>query len=332
MIAFGIIGVFLVVLIILIINQMEQNKTSAKDFFFHLGAMVALYVVVGTFLNLIFSIINHAYPDTNYYSYYYGGGPEISFAVATLIVVFPILLLLSWINHRSYESDPMKRGLPIRKWLTYLTLFVAGAVLAGDLVSVLYKFLDGQDLTVAFLLKAFSVLVVAGLVFGFYFQDIRDRISKSKEKVWAVGTAAILLVSIVLGFAVIGSPRTQRILRLDEQKITDLQNIQWQVINYWQVNGFIPNEMPNLPNDPQNSDLYEYRDTGYEYRKTGDLSFELCAGFNREKSVPQNQRMVGEGPYFKGGMNQNDNWDHPAGWYCFPREIDPIAYPTSVRG
>lgn len=301
-----------------------ESKTSAKDFFFHLGAMVALYVTVGTFLNLLFSVINHAFPDTNYYSYYYyGSSPEISFAVATLIVVFPILLILSWFNHRSYDFDPIKKNLPIRKWLTYLTLFVAGAVLAGDLVSVLYKFLDGQDLTVAFLLKALSVLVVAGLVFGFYFQDIRDRISKSQEKIWAVGTALILLAAIIWGFAVIGSPRTQRLLRQDDQKIRDLQNIQWQVINYWQVNGVIPNEMPNLPVDLQG-------DT-YEYRKTGELSFEICAGFNKE-TTSLNQRMPIEGPYFKGGIMPNDNWEHPAGWYCFERVIDTIAYPTSVRG
>jgi len=34
-----------------------ENKTSAKDFFLHLGAIVALYAVVISFLNLTFKII-----------------------------------------------------------------------------------------------------------------------------------------------------------------------------------------------------------------------------------------------------------------------------------
>ena len=305
---------------------MEQNRTSAKDFFLHLGSIVALYVVAGNFINLLFKIINEAYPEVAAYSYYYYQGvSQISLSVATLIVVFPVFVLLSRMVHKTYEESPEKKSLGIRKWLTYITLFVAGIMLVGDLVTVLYKFLDGQDLTAAFLLKALVVLLVSGAVFGFYLQDIRDQVSQKARNIWAVAIGCLLLVAIILGFSVIGSPKTQRLLREDDRKISDLQNMQWQVINYWQVNAFIPNEMPNLPLDPQG-------DNTYEYRKTGELSFELCAGFNKEDNIPQNQRVPIEGPYMKGDVMRSDNWEHPAGWHCFSRQIDPIAYPTSVRG
>jgi hypothetical protein len=303
------------------------SGTSAKDFFLHLGSIVALYVVSGNFISLLFIIINKAYPEVSNYNYYFysQGGSEISLPVATLIIVFPVFVLLSRWVHRTYEESPLKKHLSIRKWLTYITLFAAGVMLVGDLVTVLYKFLDGQDLTAAFLLKALTVLLVSGAVFGFYLQDIRDRVSQKARNIWAVAVGCLLLVAIILGFSVIGSPQTQRLVRQDNQKITDLQNLQWQVINYWQVNGMIPESMPNIPVDTQTG-------TPYKYQKMGEMRFQICAQFNREFAGGKYPGTMMEGPYFKGGMMQNDNWVHGMGWHCFDREIDPIAYPTQVRG
>src|SRR3990167_3633568 len=166
-----------------------ENRASAKDFFLHLGAIVALYVIAGNFINLLFRIINKAYPEVASYNYYFQSGSEISLPVATLIIVFPIFVILSSLVNKIYEITPEKRELGIRKWLTYITLFVAGIMLAGDLITVLYKFLDGQDLTSAFLLKAIIVLLVAGAVFGFYLQDIRDKISSRSRKILAISVA-----------------------------------------------------------------------------------------------------------------------------------------------
>lgn len=298
-------------------------STTAKDFFLHLGAMVALYTVVISFLNLVFTIINKAFPEITTYYGYFRSGSEISLPVATLIIVFPIFIVLSYFVQKTYTESPEKKDLPIRKWLTYITLFIAGIILAGDLVTVLYKFLDGQDLTLGFLLKALSVLLVSALVFGYYLNDIREKIPSSRRKFWAIVSGIVILVFIIIGFSVIGSPRTQRLMRHDDQKVADLQNLQWQVINYWQMNGSIPETMPNIEVDGQSQ-------KPYEYRKTGTMSFEICAEFNKENNM-QNKSLA-EGPYYKGGLMQNDNWDHDAGKKCFQRTIDPLMYPTQVRG
>src|SRR3989344_1993039 len=100
-----------------------SGRASAKDFFLHLGSIVALYVVVGNFINLLFKIINQSFPEVVSYSYYFGGGSQISLSVATLIIVFPIFVLLSWTTHQTYEQSPEKKSLSVRKWLTYITLF-----------------------------------------------------------------------------------------------------------------------------------------------------------------------------------------------------------------
>lgn len=301
-----------------------SSKTSAKDFFLHLGAIVGLYATVISFVNLAFKIINKSFPEVGSSVYAWGGGSEISMPVATLIVFFPLFILLTRYVNKIYMQNPAKKEIWVRKWLTYITLFVAGIILAIDLVTVIYKFLDGQDLTAAFLLKALTVLVVAGCVFGYYLQDIRDRVSSKARRLWAIIVAVIILVFIILGFGILGSPKEQRFLRQDAQKVSNLQEIQWQVINYWQTYGSIPETLPNIPLDPQTGNPYVYK-------RTGNMTFQLCAEFNRESPYGDNVR-VPEVAYPLKGVMPNDNWEHSAGLQCFDRKIDPIAYPTQIRG
>jgi len=304
-----------------------ESKTSAKDFFLHLGAIVALYTVVISFLNLVFKIINKAFPEVANYNYYFSGGSEISMPVATLIIVFPIFVLLSWLVYKTYVSDPTKKSLAVRKWLTYITLFVAGIILVGDLVTVLYKFLDGQDLTAAFLLKALAVLVVAGFVFGFYLQDIRDRVSSKQRKVWAIVAGVVVLLAIILGFKVLGSPANQRMLREDNQKVMDLQSMQWEVINSWQQAGTLPETFSSMEITNPFKGAEEIAEL-YEYKKTGPINYELCATFNKESMMQNRGGMM---TYPTKGIPQSESWDHGAGHHCFARTIDTISYPVINR-
>lgn len=321
------------IVIILIIIIMENTKTSVKDFFLNLGAIVALYTTVISLLNLLFTVINNAYPQINS-GYLYIGSQSISMPVATLIIFFPIFILLMWLLERGYKIEPEKKHLGVRRWLTYITLFVAGIVLAGDLVTVLYYFIDGQELTTGFILKIISVLVVILAVFLYYISDIRNKLTGVSRKIWLGVSVVIVLGSIIWGFAILGSPRTQQLIKYDSQKVTDLQNIQYQVINYWQMNGTIPTSLADIkssqqyviiPTDPQSK-------TTYEYNKTGQMTFDLCAEFNKENTTNQNQYPAPISYPVKGGLIQNDNWNHPAGHQCFSRVIDPVAYPTQVRG
>lgn len=302
-----------------------ESKTTAKDFFLHLGAIAGLYAVAIAFVSLLFTVINEAYPVIDQYSYYYS--PSISLPMATLIIIFPVFLLLSRLAYGTYETDPAKKDLAIRRWLTYITLFVAGIILAGDLVTVLYKFLDGQDLTTAFLLKALVVLLLTGAVFKFYLDEIRDKITSGARRIWVIVVSIVIIIAIVLGFSVIGSPRTQRLIRYDSQKVADLQNIQWQIISIWQRKGVLPQTLAEMddpissyvtPNDPQTGEVYEYKLTGL-------TTFELCANFNLDLEAstanPNTRATMSIDPYSK-----TDHWDHASGRHCFSRTIDTALY------
>jgi len=326
----------LVVLLVLIFRNMENSKTTAKDFFLHLGVMVSLYTITISFINLIFKIINKALPEINSNAYAWGTGSQISMPIATLIVFFPIFVVLSKMVHKIYTQNSDKKDLPIRKWLTYVTLFIAGVALSSDLVTVLYKFLDGQNLTFAFILKALTILIVAGAIFWFYIQDIREKISPKQKKVWVIAIGTVILIAIITGFSIVGSPKTQRLIKYDNQKIEDLKDIQWQVIDYWQINGKLPKSLSEMSESQQRRGVIIPKDpqlkTNYEYRQTDTMNFELCAEFNKE-DLTKNFYFKGEAQaLIEESIIQNNNWNHGSGRVCFPRVIDHEIYPTQVRG
>src|SRR3989344_9644469 len=120
-----------------------MSKMTAKDFFLHIAVIALLYTGTIALLNILFRVINVAFPQVSQYSYY--DSTSISLPVATLIVVFPLFLFLANILRKGYNEDPSRKEYAVRKWLIYITLFIAGGVLAGDLITVLYYFLDGQE-------------------------------------------------------------------------------------------------------------------------------------------------------------------------------------------
>ena len=60
----------------------------------------------------------------------------------------------------------------------------------------------------------------------------------------------------------------------------------------------------------------------YGYRVTGDLTFQLCATFNKAS------RTRGDGPRFAPAGVTNDSWRHDAGEFCFDRTVDPAFFPV----
>ena len=61
----------------------------------------------------------------------------------------------------------------MRKWLTYLTLFIGASVLLGDVIALVNGVLKG-DPTLRFLLKCLVVGAIAGTAFAYYLADLRQ--------------------------------------------------------------------------------------------------------------------------------------------------------------
>lgn len=309
-------------------NQVQNSvvshpRTNAKDFFLHLGTMVALYSVAISLVNLLFTVINKAYPQVTGYNYaVYSNSYSISFPVSMIIIMFPIFILLMWLLEKTYITEPEKRNLGIKKWLTYITLFVSGLITTGDLITVVYYFIDGQELTTGFLLKVLSVFSVSFLVFMYYITDIRGKLSSMSRKVWVIASAVVILGAIITGFSVLGSPRTQQLIKYDTQKVSALQNLNNEISYYYQLNKSLPEKISDLPNTYLQF-VDQQSQKPFDYKKTGDMTYELCADFNKDSKESGTQVSM---PVYYDGYNRvtQASWEHPAGQYCFMRTVVPV--------
>lgn len=153
----------------------DQQKTSPKDIFLHLLAILTLYASAIAFITLIFQYINLSLPDPLETQRGFGlqsAFQGIRWSIASLIVIFPVYLFSSWHLNKGYAKLPEKRNLRIRKWLIYFTLFAAALIIIGDLVALIFNLLGGE-LTARFLLKVLTIFFVAGSVFYYYLWDLR---------------------------------------------------------------------------------------------------------------------------------------------------------------
>ncbi len=300
-----------------------ENKISAKDFFLNLGATIALYTVVITLVQLLFTIINTAYPQiTSGYNYF--GSASISWPVATLIVFFPVFILIMWVLGKQYEVEPERRNTGIHKWLTYITLFLSGLAMAIDLITILYYFIDGQELTTGFILKVLALLIVAFSIFTYYLSDLRGKLTPGMRKLWRVASTVAIVGSIVWGFVVLGSPYTQRLYKYDDQKVNDLMNINNEVTNYYSMNGKLPQSLADLSLNYYIAFNDSQTEKPYEYEKTGNLTYNLCAEFNKDSFNYDHAKMTKSYPY------ADISWVHKIGRHCFNQTINPNIYSKPV--
>lgn len=317
-----------------------QAKTSAKDFFLWFGALIALYTTATTLITLLFDYIDFAFPDVlASYADPYAGSVRIEMSL--LIVATPTALLLFRLIRNSLEAEPEKASIWIRKWGLMLTLFIASVVALVDLVTLINTFLGGE-ISERFILKVAVVLLIAVGIFLHFLADLKGYWLKDKRKSLYVGIGAgvLVFVSIVSGFFIIGTPRHFRDIRLDTERTSDLQSIQYQILNRYQIKRAVPSSLDELndalngftvPVDPQTQ-------APYTYEVLSKTSFKLCAHFNAETSDTAGRGATTDsyatypvaypGGY---GMKQGgDVWTHTAGDVCFTRTIDPQLYPTPV--
>ncbi|MCC6934087.1 MAG: hypothetical protein IT406_00095 [Candidatus Yanofskybacteria bacterium] len=302
---------------------MDTTNTTARDVFMYLLVVITLAMSAVNVGTLLFQYVNLYVPDmTTPVCIGTWCQSAIRWSVASLIVVFPVLLWAWKFLQRDISAHPEKANSRVRRWLLYLTLFVAGGVLIGDAVSLIFNWLQGE-LTIQFLLKVLIVLYVAGTVF-YYFLRALDPKRPGYARLVGRIAVGVVAASLVTGFIASGSPFAVRDQRIDEQRVAHLQELQsYLVSSYWQSKGELPTTLDELrdpvsafmpPVDPQTKEPYEYA-------RTGARSFKLCATF-----ATASEGTIANYRYPSDAMNAS--WAHPAGKTCFDRTIDPELYPV----
>jgi hypothetical protein len=299
---------------------MPADAGGARDAFFHLLMFVSFFTTAISSITLLFSYINRWLPDAAFQDYYYNGNDNsgIRWGMASLIVAFPLFVWISRILHREMEQHVEKSASAIRRWLTYLTLFIAAATLMGDVITLVFFLLNGE-LTLRFILKVLVVLYVAGAGFYYFYRSMKLSPAspewKAHNRLFRIVAIVSVAVVFMLGAYFIGSPSTERDRRLDEVRVSDLRTIQ-QEIRSISTDMSLPKPvmkgaLPATLQDVQAQAVYTQPTivdpvtaTPYEYTVTGTSTFELCAVFETVRD-----------------QTYDIFWNHPAGRHCFNIDV-----------
>lgn len=318
---------------------MEQPvKMTPKDFFLHLGVVVALYVSTIAFISFVFAIINLALPDVSAGSWVYDNTrSSLAWALSVFIVVYPVFVYLLFKTSAYLRESSERATVSIRKWFIYLTIFVTAITLVVDGIVLLTTFLQGEQLTLRFILKVLTIIVVALTIFWFSIKDLQGRFLtevKTLKRVASV-TTVVVLVCIVVGFMYAGSPRQARLALEDTQRVQDLTMIQNEIVEYWRLKQTLPASLVDL-NDPiryVQVPVDAVRGEPYEYTVLSATSFELCATFATATDGAQDSvlkpTMHEVSVYEQAYFGPDAHFLHTVGRTCFTRTIDPARIPKN---
>lgn len=266
------------------------------------------FILLGTVATalgiLYYQIIGKYFPDPltqGYGSLDYSSG-AIHYALATLIIAFPLYVVTVRLWFRRFRENEEKVESKLTKWLTYLVLLVTAVTIVGDLIAAVFYFLQGE-LSARFVLKALTILVIAGIIFGFYVLErkkiqYKNDIPRRVFEYIGAAIATLVIFGIVLGFVAGGSPATERMRGLDRQRADDLRSLANCVSVYGANHKRLPTSMADVSassmyycsgqqNDPETGEPYEYRILTSDRQKglVHEGAFELCAVFSLSSEV-----------------------------------------------
>jgi hypothetical protein len=191
-------------------------------------------------------------------------------------------------------------------------------VLLIDLVVLIMTYLNGE-ITTRFILKALAVLLAVGTTVYYYIRDAQGYwlTHQKQAKLFALVACGMTVLTLTVGFFNIELPNEVREQKIDENQITDLRELQWQITNFYLTNEELPKTISDLSRGNQfvapegrSSYRYELRDNG----------FALCAEFSSDSTDKYgNQyptRLDGEATIIN-----PDDWYHEAGDWCFERIV-----------
>ena len=283
---------------------------SAREAFFHLLAFATLATWVFATGSIWFELIQSWFPDPAM-----DRGNEvwtirrISWQMASVIVAFPAFVWATRNILRDLTQNPDKAESAVRRWLTNVALLLTALVFIGDLVSFVSAVLQGE-LTVRFVLKSLTVLVLAGAVFLYYSRGL-GKSSLVPPQAWhrmfAAGAAALTALSIGLGFWLNGSPSVLRLYAEDSRRVRDLYSIALEM----------QSKVEPLA-APVGDRTDPFTGQPYEFRLLGGTRYELCAQFRA--ASPANRQGY-----------PADSWQHPQGRHCFSLDTrQPAPYPAAA--
>lgn len=205
----------------------------------------------------------------------------------------------------------------MRRWLTYLTLFIAVVTLISNFASVLTNLLSGA-LTARVLLQSLVVFAIAGLVFGHYLLGLRRDESEGAVQpvrtglLGRIGAVATVIV-LVAGLLQVGSPGQTRGRVLDGRRVQALLELSNRIQMHADQHDELPSSLEAMPATSGPYERSERLDPRtrrpYAYAVLDSATYTLGATFETADTLDAN------------GLPIAPEWRHAAGPVTFTRTV-----------
>lgn len=291
---------------------MENKKIgSAGEFFVYLVNFLSLGFLTTGIGAILFQTINKFIRETDSIGIWSSTISQESakYGVASVFVAGIIFFIIARLINNFLKEEKIEEQSASRKWITYIVLFIAVAIMVGSLINLVFRFLDGE-LAIKFILKIISVLALSGSVFVYYFYDLKlkqeQRSTSKKNFFWYIISLILSILILISGFLIIDSPSIARAKKIDQQTISTLNNVRYGVEEYFRKNKKLPESLDQLDTsfkDSQNTTIVDYK-------KIAVVKYQICAQFKLSSNEEQDNTYYGD-----------QEWKHSAGSFCFDKEI-----------
>jgi len=290
-------------------NNMNHN---AKYAFYYLLSLVALIFTAVSVGMIAFGIIGQTVPDPLNIG---SASDGLKFAISALLIATPIFYFMQKFINKGLVGGELEKDSGVRRWLTYFILLVSSVTILGVFIGIINSFLAGE-LTLSFILKALSMIIISAAVFSFYFYDIKreDVVSKSKVmKIFFIASLSLIVIAFVASWFFIESPMQTRAKRLDQNLVNNITGLENAVNSYNDKYKVLPDTIDQIKS---NNDIFldpktlTDPETGAPivYQKTGLASFQFCATFKTDNKTVNSK----DNSYF------DPTKLHYAGYQCIP--------------
>lgn len=317
----------------------QQPSNAAKYAFYYLLSLVSLIFAALSTGMIIFQIINKKIFDALSLNQGYYSAEVMKFAISAIIITTPIYFVTMWFINKNLYDGKLGKDSGVRKWLTYLVLFISSVVVIGWLIGTIQSYLGGE-LTTKFILKALTALLISATVFSYYFYDIRrEQVVGAKDKIIKIyffGSLAVILAVLVCGFIYSDSPQVTRNKNQDMALLNSFDTIDNSINSYYTQTKKLPANLDELVNKTgflTGKDIIDQvTNKKIEYKVKGASKYEICGDFKtaNKGQIDQNFEWL------------NSRWPHDAGHQCFTREVvsnvdskipasQPVTVPPAVK-
>jgi len=130
----------------------------------------------------------------------------------------------------------------------------------------------------------------------------------SVDRLAALLSSSVVILAVIAGLIISGSPTEQRLKRLDKNRESDLLRLSIAVDSYWDRTKELPKSLTQMVDGRRLNRLPTDPVTGipYEYHVDGDGQYRLCAQFDRASKQE----------------DEADFWAHPQGQKCYSMNAD----------